>query len=711
MANRLDSTSLFLAQVNQHAEVLQGLLSGVAEDEIDGGRISRCIISTSMLAQSASLMDLSEWQHALNEFAKLLKIYEAQSLPWDERIAQVTSEFIEKEDLLVASACDGGESGLSGAVSAEELRALCREMNELLEYTPEPHGPENETPAEGADAAPEQPVSGTPDREAVRPDAPAESTPDSGSPSAPANGMEEKKSRRRLVPIERGLEASMAELQRHTGGLVELWERSDPVTGGASPLLNDLRTRLFVIGFHALAMERIIESRAGGLPAPMIDTLAPLRAALQDYARAVSRGTDRRIDFTFSGEGHSIDTRLLHPLYRVLQHMVGDVFLRCGERQLYVEIRAEDHHGALRWSLRDNGDTFVADSRLDGDEYLAFYPGLRETRKVLSESHSLLWVEPDGNLGIRFAFTTPRSNQETAFMVWGEGSDRVAVLSNQLAAVHSVEQVEFAPESHGERIVDGRRQVRVLRLGDLYSEGPVEGDRIAVIGSLERRIGIYVQGDARLETGTWQRNGVSAGGAMGSGVALIGKERIPLVEANGLLEKYIAIVDAISAEDVSGGVDPDVSVSSHTQAKREMDANAPPEVLSTKDEVDVLVVEQSEALRKTLETVLFERGFTTKSVAGPQAAVAFLETGAASVVICDFRVPSMAAKTVVEFLRDREKRIPVLVTTSHRGDSARELAEKLGAAGYIAKPLDADEVAARVSAHGGRPAHSRSRLS
>ncbi len=695
MANKLDSTSLLLAQVNQHAEVLGGLLSGVAQDEIDGTRIGRCIVSTHMLAKSVSLMELPDWQAVLDSYESLLKVYQEKSLPWDERIAQATSEIIEKEDLLVASAGDGGQSGLSGAVSAEELRALSHEMRELLEYTAEPSlGPETE------DAASVPP----PSEHRSRSDEP------NGAASRDTHGKTGRG--RGSLPIERGLEASMSELQRHTEALLEIWKHSDGITGrDQSPALLDLRAKLLIVGFHALSMERIVGSGAGSLSAPMIDTLAPLHIALQDYARAVSRGTDRRIEFTFSGENRSIDPRLLHPIHRVLQHMVGDVFLRCSEKHLRIDVSVEDNNGAFRWSLCDNGETFVADSRVDGDEYLAFYPGLRDTRKVLGELHALLWVELDGNLGTRFAFTTPVSLHESSFMVWGGGEERIAVLSNQLSAVRPVDEVEFASDSHGERVIADGRQVRLLRLGDLYTQGPVDGDKIVVIGALEKRIAFYVGGDGRLEKGVWTRNGMTTGSAMENGVVQVRDERIPLVEANGLLHKYMSIVDAISEADVSGGVDVDVSVPSHTQAKKGKDAKAPPELFSTKNEVDVLVVEQSESLRKTLDAMLSHRGFATKTVDGPEAALSFLAEGHASVIVCDFRMPSMAAKVVVDGLRRGGRKIPVLVTTSHRGENADVLVNRLGVAGHIIKPLDPDDVVSRVNAHVRRPAGQTPRRS
>jgi DNA-binding response OmpR family regulator len=58
----------------------------------------------------------------------------------------------------------------------------------------------------------------------------------------------------------------------------------------------------------------------------------------------------------------------------------------------------------------------------------------------------------------------------------------------------------------------------------------------------------------------------------------------------------------------------------------------------------------------------------------------------------------MSAKALVDELGHDGKKIPVLVTTTHRGDNADILVERLGVAGYICKPLERDDVWERVGA-------------
>ena len=372
----------------------------------------------------------------------------------------------------------------------------------------------------------------------------------------------------------------------------------------------------------------------------------------------------------------------------------------------------------LFWSLGDNGDNFVTDSRLDRDEYLAFYPGLRKVRKVLEDLQSLLWVEPDGSGKNRFAFTTPVSLEDGRFMVWDNDGDNIAVFASQIAGVHTLDEFEVIDDSRGENVTIDGRWIRVLRLGQLLAGGPEDGDRIVVIGSLETRIAFFVNGDGILEDGIWKKEAVPAWRGMENGVVQVRDKRVPLIDANELLRRYMAIVDAVAEEDVSGGVDNEVSDPSHAQAHMELDAQTPPERFieesddevkeaveqaSSGGDVDVLVVEQSNLLRTSFETILSEKTINTIVVDGLDGALAFLKEGSARLIISDFRVPSMSAKALVDELGIEGKDIPVLVTTSHGGENADVLVERLGVAGYIRKPLDRDDVWSRVGAFLERP--------
>jgi CheY-like chemotaxis protein len=227
---------------------------------------------------------------------------------------------------------------------------------------------------------------------------------------------------------------------------------------------------------------------------------------------------------------------------------------------------------------------------------------------------------------------------------------------------------------------------------------------------LETRIAFFVSGEGTLVDGVWKKEAVPTWRGMENGVVQIGDKRVPLIDANELLRRYMAIVDAVAEEDVSGGVDTEVSDPSHAQAHMELDAQTPPEPLNKDDVeeeatkeaaaggVDVLVVEQSNTLRTALESILSEKTINTIVVTDLDDARAVLKDDSPKLIISDFRVPSMSAKALVDELGHDGKKIPVLVTTTHRGDNADILVERLGVAGYICKPLERDDVWERVGA-------------
>jgi DNA-binding NtrC family response regulator len=118
--------------------------------------------------------------------------------------------------------------------------------------------------------------------------------------------------------------------------------------------------------------------------------------------------------------------------------------------------------------------------------------------------------------------------------------------------------------------------------------------------------------------------------------------------------------------------------------------------------VEVLVVEENEGLRRSLASILRESGLAVQTAGGLDAAMAFLDEGRPSVVISDFRVPTMAAKAIADRLGREGRKTPVLVTTTHTGHNAEVLVKRLGVAGYIAKPVNEEDLVALVTERAAR---------
>jgi two-component system chemotaxis response regulator CheY len=119
-------------------------------------------------------------------------------------------------------------------------------------------------------------------------------------------------------------------------------------------------------------------------------------------------------------------------------------------------------------------------------------------------------------------------------------------------------------------------------------------------------------------------------------------------------------------------------------------------------EPDVLVVDDSAAIRKILQRVLRQTGMAIGAIheAGDgQEAMGLLQTVKPGLILTDINMPKMdglqflAAMKEVESLRS----IPVVMITTEGGEAKVGEAVRLGAAGYVRKPFTADQIKEKLS--------------
>jgi DNA-binding response OmpR family regulator len=164
-----------------------------------------------------------------------------------------------------------------------------------------------------------------------------------------------------------------------------------------------------------------------------------------------------------------------------------------------------------------------------------------------------------------------------------------------------------------------------------------------------------------------------------------------VLEASDLLDRYLSLVTDASEERTSVETFDPAEEPSRTD-----DVSATQSAEPDEAQRHVLIVERSEALKNELRSILAKIGWKIEIVERLETALDSLHDNAPSLIISDFRVPSMAAKVLVERLKAEGREVPVLVTTTHTGEDAERLVQKLGVAGYIAKPLSASDVLNRI---------------
>jgi two-component system chemotaxis response regulator CheY len=119
-------------------------------------------------------------------------------------------------------------------------------------------------------------------------------------------------------------------------------------------------------------------------------------------------------------------------------------------------------------------------------------------------------------------------------------------------------------------------------------------------------------------------------------------------------------------------------------------------------ESDVLVVDDSAAIRKILQRVLRQTGMAIGNVfeAGDgEEALAVLNSQKISLVLSDINMPKMDGIQLLAAIKAAPawNAIPVVMVTTEGGEAKVGEAVRLGAAGYVRKPFTADQIKEKLA--------------
>jgi two-component system chemotaxis response regulator CheY len=112
---------------------------------------------------------------------------------------------------------------------------------------------------------------------------------------------------------------------------------------------------------------------------------------------------------------------------------------------------------------------------------------------------------------------------------------------------------------------------------------------------------------------------------------------------------------------------------------------------------DVLVVDDSAAIRKILTRVLRQTGMAIQTIyeAGDgEEALAVMAQHRIDLVLSDINMPKMDGLQLLASLKasPQWQRTPVVMITTEGGETKVAEAVRLGAAGYVRKPFTADQI-------------------
>jgi two-component system chemotaxis response regulator CheY len=118
--------------------------------------------------------------------------------------------------------------------------------------------------------------------------------------------------------------------------------------------------------------------------------------------------------------------------------------------------------------------------------------------------------------------------------------------------------------------------------------------------------------------------------------------------------------------------------------------------------VDVLIVDDSAAIRKILQRMLGQAGLPLGKILEAGDGVEALEklkTQPVHLVLSDINMPNMDGIQLLSVLKASAdfKHVPVIMITTEGGEAKVMEAVELGAAGYVRKPFTADQIKEKLS--------------
>jgi DNA-binding response OmpR family regulator len=113
----------------------------------------------------------------------------------------------------------------------------------------------------------------------------------------------------------------------------------------------------------------------------------------------------------------------------------------------------------------------------------------------------------------------------------------------------------------------------------------------------------------------------------------------------------------------------------------------------------VLIVEDDEAIGRTLETVLAERGYEVVRAVDGRSALVAADTDRPDLVLLDIGLPDMDGVEVCRRLRRAAPRLLIVMLTARDAEMDVVLGLNAGADDYVVKPFRLAELLARMGAH------------
>ena len=117
------------------------------------------------------------------------------------------------------------------------------------------------------------------------------------------------------------------------------------------------------------------------------------------------------------------------------------------------------------------------------------------------------------------------------------------------------------------------------------------------------------------------------------------------------------------------------------------------------EQVRVLIVDDDETIRKSITTVLEEKGYLAETAENGRAAIRKSKKAVYNLALIDIRLPDMDGVQLLTSLKETSpKMVKIIITGYPSLQNAVEAVNK-GADGYIVKPIKMGELLAMIKDH------------
>lgn len=106
----------------------------------------------------------------------------------------------------------------------------------------------------------------------------------------------------------------------------------------------------------------------------------------------------------------------------------------------------------------------------------------------------------------------------------------------------------------------------------------------------------------------------------------------------------------------------------------------------------ILIVDDDAGERRVIQFWLEEEGYQTRTATNGKAALQSLEENPPCLVLSDIRMPELGGMDLLAHIKGTDSEMPVILMTAYGAVGDAVEAMKLGAADYLLKPLNADEL-------------------